>query len=624
MIYLSLLFWLLMALPGYAVVLRIDRDQQQSGLLGTICLSYLGTLALLSPVSIACYLLELPLAVFSGACVLLVVLAAIEVSRASAWRELGRLIGAAVGVELLVVIGDMVLSARTGSIMGADAITHLARIRLLIDHGMTNVDPYVAGDYFFPLYHTNILHALCAAASQLTGVPYLGVWFAALPWAKLLTAAGSYYLAWSVFRSRWAAWVAALFVVGMQGPVTFIIYPNKLAPFWLLATTAGLVIQACRTPSWTSVAWIGAAALVVGQVHALYGGFALLLAGPVLGVVLVLTLLARRPGAWRLAACCLALTLSLPFAWASHVGRAGSPDPTQGRSDDVDWAEGRFHLTEQGWLFKVPFDGFGSGRGIRYWWVAGGCLCGLMGVRRRDVGALVGMLVVAALVFYVPPLCTAAIRVLGAKWVLLRLEIIFFLAFPTLVPGTAAFFCQRWNPPERLRSAAAVLAVVAALPFASHQWPYNWDRYLTLAAMPQERRLGELSKLSEFRRFLQESLSPGETVLVEPHLGMVLVAVYDCRLVAPKRASVGVPRCELRRDHTLTMLWGHDDQIRQNLLESYAVRYLFARILPQWASDRVRPLGTSAYGSLWALEDATVEAEGQLPTVEPPCPDAGE
>ena len=609
MIYYSLLFWLLLLLPGYAVLVRLDRAQQQSGLLGTIGLSYLATLALLSPVSIACYLLGLPLWVFSGTCVLFVLLGAVEVSRTRAWRELATLVGTGVGVGLLLVLGDMVLSARTGSIMGADAIVHLGRIRLLLDHGMTNADPYVAGDYFFPLYHTNILHALCAAASQLTGISHFGVWFAALPWAKLLVVAGGYYLAWSVFRSKWAAWVAALFVVGMQGPVTFMIYPNKLAPFWLLATTVGLALQACRTPTWTTAFWIGAATLVMGQIHALYGAFALVLAGPVLLVVLLLVLLRRRPDVGRLTVCCFALTLSLPFAWASQAGRPGSADSVQGESDDQEIGATRFHYLEGGWLVKKPFDGFGGGQGIRYYWLAGGCLCGLMGTRRREVGALLGMLVVAAAIFYIPPLCTAAVRALGAKWILLRLEIIFFLTFPALVPATAAFFCRRWNPPERIRSAAVVLALVAALPFAQHRWPYNWDRYSNLAALSQTRRLGGMWKLERFRRFLQDCLPRGETVLVEPHLGMVLVAAYDCRIVAPKQASVGVPNCNLRREHALAMLWGHDEPKRQSLLAEYNVRYLFARELPSWASDRAQPLGSSDYGSLWRLESMPAEPE---------------
>ena len=374
-VYSSLIFWLLLGIPGYAALRRFDADQLNSGLLGAICLSYLGTLILLTPVIIIGYLFRLPLAVFSGAYVVLVVAGLLDLFRMKAWRDMARLAAAAVGVELLLLAGDMWLSARTGSIMTADATVHLGRIRFLLDHGMSNADQYMAGDYFFHLYHTNLLHTLCAAAAQLTGVSHFGVWFAALPWAKLLAASGAYYLAWSVFGRRWPAWVAAAFVIGMQGPVTFMIYPNKLAPFWLLACVLGLVVQVCCEPRWRIAVWIGGAILVVGQIHSLYGGFALVLCGPVVAAAVVVHWRRSGRGVATLVGCGVALTLFLPFALLAkpHPVAAEKDDAVAEAVDDVAGEEPtaadpeldahRFIDLGNAGFIKRPFDGFGSGGG---------------------------------------------------------------------------------------------------------------------------------------------------------------------------------------------------------------------------------------------------------------------
>ena len=43
--YLSLLFWPLLCLPGYAIVRRVDREEADAGLLGVIAVSFLAVLA---------------------------------------------------------------------------------------------------------------------------------------------------------------------------------------------------------------------------------------------------------------------------------------------------------------------------------------------------------------------------------------------------------------------------------------------------------------------------------------------------------------------------------------------------------------------------------------------------
>ena len=205
--YISLFFWLALLLPGYVLVRYFWEDDLRSGLLGTVGLSYLAVFALLSPISILCYLLHVPLGAFSVACSVTMLAGALEITRRGWWRDIVKLFAVSISVELLIVVADMVMGARVGALIAGDAVVHLARIRFLLDHGFNNCDPFVAGRYFFPIYHTNLHHALYAACSQLTGIHHVSVWYASLTWAKVLIATGSYYVAWSVFDRRWVAWV---------------------------------------------------------------------------------------------------------------------------------------------------------------------------------------------------------------------------------------------------------------------------------------------------------------------------------------------------------------------------------------------------------------------------------
>ena len=286
MSFLPLVFWLALLLPGYALVRRYWPEEVKSGLLGTIGLSYVLVVGALSVVSLVGYWMRLPLMVLSGACVVAVVAGLEELIRRGWWRDLGRLLLAGVCVEMLIVAGDMVLGARVGAYMGGDATLHVARIRFLLDNGLSNIDPYV-GCHFYPVYHTNITHALHAACAQLTGADQFAVWHLGLVWSKLLIASAMYYLTWTVFRSQWAAWVATMFTVGAHAPVTFISYPNKLAALWLWTIGLAFIIQACQRPTWKAAVKLACVALLLGQTHALYGAFALVLAGPVFAIALL-------------------------------------------------------------------------------------------------------------------------------------------------------------------------------------------------------------------------------------------------------------------------------------------------------------------------------------------------
>lgn len=588
MIHISLLFWAALALPGYAVLCRLDRDQLKSGLLGTLGLSYLGTFALLSPISILCYVLHLPVAVFAVACVVLVVAGAVEVTRRRWWRNAWTLVVGALGLELLFVVADLVLSARVGTVLGGDALVHLARIRQLLDHGLTNSDPFFADNYFFSIYHTNLLHALCAACSWITRIDHLGVWHAGLPFSKVLVASGCYYLTWCVFERRWVAWVAVLFFLYTQGPVTFLLYPNKLAPFWLLPMMIGLALRAthmsCRP---VNAIWLGAAALVLGQIHGLYVLFALMLLGPLLMGSVIVGFVRRHSNHMLKLACLAVLLVGLPFPLVTKLttrteegGGKVSAAKAQAKAQSKPKLDRKFVRLDNGLVMRRPFDGFGAClggvRGARYWLLAG-AIAGALWTRRRPTAARAAAVIgTTAAILYFPPLCSVLVAATGGSWMLARLEAILFVSFAVMVPSLLAYLIESRTRYWWVRAILSAAAFGAAIPYYPQKPPYDWSTYIKKAGEPAENRRQVLTNARQLGTFLRKHIPPGETVLVKESRGTGVVVLLDCYILAPKRGSVGVPGAELwrrRRDRTRLLAAETVWEKRRELLNRYDIRY---------------------------------------------------
>ena len=113
-VYLTLLFWLALLPPGYVVVRAFCREDLESGPLGGAALSYAAVLALLSPVSILCYVLRLPVAVMSFACVAAFLAGIAIITRRRWWREIVKLLAAGICVELAIVAADLALGHGLG------------------------------------------------------------------------------------------------------------------------------------------------------------------------------------------------------------------------------------------------------------------------------------------------------------------------------------------------------------------------------------------------------------------------------------------------------------------------------------------------------------------------------
>jgi hypothetical protein len=598
-----MLFWLALLLPGFVVVRRLAPDELEAGLPGGVAVCFVATLAILTPVSILGYLVGVPLIVLSATVLLAVVASLVVIARQGWWRDVAKLLATGLCVELAIIVVDMVLGGRVGAILGADAVVHLGRVRFLLDHGLTNADHFVAGDYWYPVYHTNLQHALLAVAAQLTRADHVSVWYFSLPMAKLLVVSGGAYAAWAVFRSRWAAFAVALFLLGHRAPVTFLLYPNQLAPWFLIPMLIGVTARALDGPYGSRGAWgVAIVALLLGQVHSMYAAFALLAVGPVVGIIALARLIGRRPERLPAIACAAALLLALPFPAIAHVGVVGaaSDRPTLAESLSADpSAEGpelssRMKRLDNGWVMHKIGRGFTGGRGYRLPWLIAAATLALTSVTRRRAVVLLGVLATVALLIHVPPLCTRLLGLFGSEWVLQRFATLQDVCFAILVPGMFASVAEsvlqtRGAPVARL--AFSAIALYAGAHVGHQQRPYDWRSYLNRAsASPGARHGGTIRPLLRLREDLRENVTSGAVVLTDESLGMLAVALHDCRIIVPGRSGVGVKDLGWRRRDMKAMMRGTTPEAeRAALMAEYGVTHMLAtRPAPRWTVDRMR------------------------------------
>jgi tetratricopeptide (TPR) repeat protein len=656
-------FWLLLLLPGWALARRLaPRDLEGPPIVG-VAVCYVCLFACLAPLVVVGYLVNAPIEALAALLGVLILWGAWDLIRRGAWRGAGKVLLAAACLEMLVVVVDMVMAARVGSVLGADARIHLTRVRFLYEHGLSNLDPFVAEPFPYPIYHTNLWHALLAAGSRLCAIDPLAMWFGSLAASKLMIASGLAYLAWAVCGGRWAPWVAAVMATVVRGPVAFTIYPNQIAPWFVMPVLVAVVIRAIapgpmesrnqepgelgksgdppptHDPIGVSALRVAAVGLVMGMVHPLYAGFAIVIGGSVAAVALLAGLLRRRGRQIVLAAAVGAalVAAAAPFpivgralamkevvikpenlaraavdpdllpAEAVHTGPGGAglerpteaeaviatpeieeevletPLPTARPSPIVD-APG-FTVREGVSIARTPGRGF-TGGWWRVWTMLLGAGC-VIWLRRRGAPALLVVAVATILlIMLVPALCTRAVRFLGTLWMLERFETLAeVLWIPLVAPAAAACLepLVRWR---WLQSPLSLLAIPIAFQHGWFQPPYDWTTYREIASKGEDVRFGrEYRHLGRLQLALEESIPPGSVVLVEPELGDMLTMLHDVRIVMSQRSSTGVKWGRFRAKQIRRMLAGNTDEARrEELFEKYGVTHYAQRgSLRGWA-----------------------------------------
>ncbi|MCC6972191.1 MAG: hypothetical protein IT434_18415, partial [Phycisphaerales bacterium] len=578
--YVSLLFWVALLLPGYAVARLIDEDDAECGLLGLIGLSYFWACALLAPVSILCYVLQLPVAVFSVACLVAIVGGIIVIHRRKWWKPIRMLLIAGVAFELAIVAVDVACSLRRGSFLSGDAEMHVGRIRFLLTHGFSNQGPYLNIPTFFRLYHTNLQHALYAACSQVTATDYLDVWYVSLAWAKLVVAGGVNYLAWRVLGSKQAAWLPTLFGLATNAPVPYITYPNQLAPLWLLPLGLGVAMEFLHGRVRPGVPWkLAAISFVIGQTHGLYAVFLGMVLAPIFAVVIIARMVRREATGWARWACLAALLAGAPFLLVTRYWGDVTPPDADARNQitrDVREQNESFHTLPHDRVVLKAEKLFADHPAIRLGFIVAG-LVGLYALgRRREALALGGIVAVVLALLLVPILCTLLIKILGERWIALRLLTVLISVLAISAGGAIALAVERLKPRWWVRVPVACGVIALAIGPIWNRAEYSWREYVQDTLKPAEERHAWLRYLRRQRAFLVENVDPGSIVLAHPRDGRMVVMLCNCYVVLPDRAAGMSPSIPLRRADLMMMLdpntpWPE----RRDMLRHYGVTRIY-------------------------------------------------
>jgi predicted negative regulator of RcsB-dependent stress response len=287
-----------------------------------------------------------------------------------------------------------------------------------------------------------------------------------------------------------------------------------------------------------------------------------------------------------------------PFGVAPNPKRSPKPPPRLVRPQDG------FDFYERGdddWIARRFGRGFTGGwSGIVAWrvWLAAlgiGVLCWSLARRRSGAPlaliALAGMVAMVLVVTMIPPMCTAALKVLGAQWVLGRFEMIaFVLWIPLGIPAIAGAVeaWRRWTSAEAfaLSSACACAAIPVASLHASQSKPYTWSTFIDAALKSEGVRNGrQHAELMRQKAWMDEAIPRDAIVLAGPLKGTWISMLHGADTVASERSSTGIASGRLRREHVDEMFDPVTDEARRaELFDLYGVTHVLTRgRTPSWA-----------------------------------------
>jgi hypothetical protein len=594
-----------LGLPGYALLRRFHPETLDRGAPSSIALSYLASFALLSPISIAGYLLHLPLFVFSASIVLCVLGASIWLVRhfrlPQRWPRpspIGILVG-------LAIAADLAAGLRAGSyISGADGPFHVARVRMLVTYGFNSWDPLLYGARFDPIYHTNIYHAVLAAAAQLTSRSALEVWVFTLSWAKLVSVVSIYHLTHVVLDRRWLAWVAAGVFTALVAPDPLLTLPHNMSVYFLLALGLAFALELLQGEApLRSIVGLAACAALLPQVHGLVYLILCFSVAPVLLARLAFAQLRQRPERRALLYAVFALGLGTPW-FAPHVWERLQPavapsGATSGHAADAGRGESPntvsprdAHLMYLGFI-QLP-------SGLRMYdpallkdWnnettqLLSALVAGLFTRRRRAFLLLAPMVAVVLALLYVPQLCTLAIVLVGRGWIIARFIALIGCLKMALFPGAWLLLIERLGElaprmpviVRTLGASAFRLAALAATTYYAQTVespPWTWAGYVAnVKAAP---RLSEVAELAKTAALLRRAVPVGAILAAEPAYWHVLGMVCDCFPLAlpANRGDYGVPDMAQRREALGKLIYTDaSTEERRSAARHYGVRYIF-------------------------------------------------
>lgn len=624
-------FWLSLAAPGYVLVRRFWPQALTGGALSALALGYLFTFALITPVCALLYALRAPMAMLSSVLVVAILGSCALLYRARRSFAMPSVSWIAIVSGTIIAI-DLVLGLHSGSNFGGDGRYHASRVRMLLVHGFNSWDPLVPGGRFDDVYHSNVYHAVMAASAQLTGLEAPGAWAFALFFAKLAACAATYHLVFTVFGERWTAWCAiTIFVVFMASQST-LSYPNMLAAYWLIPLAAAFLVEAiaAKHPVWPALG-LAATALVLPGVHGLYYVFAALVMGAVLLAALVWTRVRPVQGLTtrNLLLAMLVLGMGVPWFGVRAMGRAAtaqtqlqarnaqiakpplpqavtvpavSADATDAadEADDTDEATASTAPAKR----KLPryalarakrnrgFIDLGNGQMMfdieRFLRPGSGQLQLLLllaigariGHRRRALLPLLGVTCVILVMLYVPPVCTALIKIAGAPWIVRRLSALLGVLHLAIVPALLFSLAARAIAKPIVRALCLVVGMLYAYVRGVDDSVWTRAAYLEKGAKGGSALYNGLRGHARKRALFARTVPFEATIVLPPQRSGELVMACDCYPFALglDQSGHGIRDLDERRAATEILL-GRDADLatRVALLRHYGVDRLYVK-----------------------------------------------
>ena len=633
-----LLFWLALALPGFALLWQLDREALRGGFLFGLGRSYLASFMLLTPSSVLGYTLQLPLWTLSGTYLVCLGVAGAALLRDRSWVHTLRRPSALAAVGGIWLCFDMWLGLRAGTHVQGDAGYHIARVRLLVDAGLCNWDPLVAAPTFDPIYHTNLYHALIASSAQLTGQDAGTAWIATWPFAKLLTAAGAYQLARVVIGERWHGWLSAITTSVFLSSYSVVPFPNTLAPVAILPMALAAGVSALCTPrSLRPACWVAAGSVTLAELHALNALFLGLVLVPSLVLLWLVYLVRRRPGKRYLAAAILACGASLPWLivpalprlspWlsqaqllssrASAQPAAAEPAAPEAKPQENKEAEPgkaykaeRFRRLPNGQSMFEPTQLFGQhDRNLLGLLLLAATLAL---APHAELWAFCALLAVTCLWLLVPALCSLLLAVTGPPWAAARLAQIVALAFTTLVPAAPCSLLDRlplrsWGRQCAWLFAGALAAWVGFGQGVNHA---DWTR-AQLVANARDFKAEQNKLAIEARvRLLAGHIPRGENVMAHTRWDYGLPMHCRCFAVAlgPGRGWHGMPYMPERRNDVDEFFSDKTSGPRRlELMQRYATQHVYtslrlARMIMKSLPEHAQILASTNQGTVLFID----------------------
>lgn len=628
-LWLILVFWLALALPGYALTQRWDRESLERGLMFGLARCYLASFTLLTPAVVLGYWLHWPVWSLS-----VVYVAAVSWGAWALVRE-GRALFARIRPNWLaafscVLIGfDLWLGLRAGAHTLGDAGYHIARVRMLMAEGLSNWDPIVQHPQRDLIYHTNLYHALIAVSGQLTRSDAALAWIATWPFAKLLMAAGIAQLAGYAFGAASYGWLASLAVLVSQSAYSALPLPNTLAPLAILpmglCAGAQLLSEGRRAP--LSAAWLAASAIALAQLHALNAIFlALVVAPALLGVLMFRALPALSRGRFRpptqsytrkrsLALGILACAASAPWlaiagapriealldkagasqsAAEQHMEQTAPAELAAGPSADTQTDEPaasvaqaerigvkavykaeRFRKLDNGLSVYEPsqlrgaHDVYSLGLAV--------AVITLLLRPRKQLLVLLVFVGFACAWLVVPQLCSLLLFVTGAPWAALRVNQVLPVVFYALVPAAPLYWFARWREPKApVLPAFALPALLIGWTQIAHGEPWTPERVWEHALQFEAR--AQWQSVEARQALLCAHIPSGEMVMAHPRwdYGLPMHCRNFAVALAPGRGWHGMPYMpERRADVDEFFRDGTTGPRRVELMRKYGTHYVY-------------------------------------------------